>query len=256
MNAKIAIGKSSSFGLDALAQMYRLRATIFGERMGWEVDVRSGMEIDGYDALSPYYMLVQDDSGAVSGCWRLLPTQGPYMLRDTFPQLLHGHRAPASPRIWELSRFAIVSRERAGFGLGELSLDAMRAVVRFAYKHDITTYVTVTTTALERLLIRARIATQRFGPPMRIGNVNTVALSIDLGAQTHEALFGAGQGRVSAHDGLEQPLWAADEGAAGVVKAQQRMHFARQTDALGGRDASAGRLAGGKAPDPERAATA
>ncbi|MBU6488000.1 MAG: GNAT family N-acetyltransferase [Burkholderiales bacterium] len=221
MNAKITIDKQHSFDLDALAQMYRLRAKVFGERMGWEVAVLSGMEIDQYDAHSPYYMLVRDASGAVCGCWRLLPTQGPYMLRDTFPELLHGQRAPACARVWELSRFAIVSPERAGYGFGELALDAMRAVVDFADRMGVTSYVTVTTTAVERLLARARIEMRRFGPPMKVGRVSAVALAIDLGKQTHEALFGL------AHlcglpqqpqQRLEQLLRPADECAARLVK--------------------------------------
>ncbi len=198
MNSKITIDKQCSFDLDALAQMHRLRARIFGERMGWDVAVLSGMEIDGYDAQSPHYMLVRDESDKVCGCWRLLPTEGPYMLRDTFPQLLYGQEAPASPRIWELSRFAIVSNPRTGFGFGGLALDAMRAVVTFADRRNLASYVTVTTTAVERLLVRAHIATRRFGPPMRIGNVDAVALSIDLGEQTHEALFGRAAGCVDA----------------------------------------------------------
>lgn len=243
MNAKITIDKQHGFDLDALAQMYRLRAKIFGERMGWEVAVLSGMEIDHYDAQSPYYMLVRDGSGAVCGCWRLLPTQGPYMLRDTFPQLLHGQRAPACAHVWELSRFAIVSPERAGYGFGELALDAMRAVVDFADRLGITRYVTVTTTAVERLLARTRIEMHRFGPPVRIGCAHAVALTIDLGKQTHEALFDHTHPCGSAQRRLEQPLRAADERAARLVKTQERMHLARQPDSLGCRNAGDGRLA-------------
>ena len=243
MNAKITINNQCRFDLDALAQMYRLRATIFAERMGWEVAVLSGMEIDEYDAQSPHYMLVRDDTDAVCGCWRLLPTQGQYMLRDTFHQLLYGQRAPASPRIWELSRFAILSREQSGFGFGELALDAMRAVVTFADRRGITSYVTVTTTAIERLLVRARVATHRFGPPMRIGKVNAVALSIDLGEQTHEALFGREGADASTRERLEQPLGTADECAARFIKSQQLVHLSRQADALGGGDAGNRRIA-------------
>lgn len=243
MNMKITIDKQYGFDLDALAQMYRLRARIFGERMGWEVAILSGMEIDEYDAQSPHYMVVRDDADTVCGCWRLLPTLGRYMLRDTFSQLLYGQEAPASPRTWELSRFAIVSPEQAGYGFGELALDAMRAVVAFADRRHITSYVTVTTTAVERLLVRARIATRRFGPPLRIGKVNAVALSIDLGEQTHEALFGRARPNASAHAGLEQPLGAADECAARFIKSQQFVHSPGKADALGGSDASAGRIA-------------
>lgn len=244
MKATITIDQQCSMELDALAQMHRLRARIFGERMGWEVAISSGMEIDSYDAQSPYYMLVRDEAERVCGCWRLLPTEGPYMLRDTFPELLYGQEAPASPRIWELSRFAIVSNSQTGFGFGGLALDAMRAVVTFADRRNLTSYVTVTTTAVERLLVRARIATQRFGPPMRIGNVNAVALSIDLGEQTHEALLGRTQRSALAQEGadrLEQSLWTTDENAPRLVKTQRRVHFARQPDALGGRDTGEGR---------------
>lgn len=253
MHAKITIDKQRSFDLDALAQMYRLRAKVFGERMGWEVAVLSGMEIDDYDAQSPYYMLVRDDSDAVCGCWRLLPTQGRYMLRDTFPQLLHGQDAPASASVWELSRFAIVSPQRAGYGFGELALDAMRAVVRFADRMGVTRYVTVTTTAVERLLSRARIDIRRFGPPMRIGSVHAVALTIDLGAQTHEALFdGTGLSRPGlsrpapaeiAHERLEQSLRTTDECATRLVEPQACMHFAREANALGRSDTGEGRIA-------------
>lgn len=243
MNAKITIDKQRSFDLDALAQMYRLRARIFRERMGWEVAVLSGMEIDDYDARSPYYMLVRDEAGAVCGCWRLLPTEGPYMLRDTFPQLLYGQAAPASPRVWELSRFAIVSPEQAGYGFGELAFDAMRAVVSFADRMGVTSYVTVTTTAVERLLARARIQMRRFGPPVRIGNVSAVALEIDLGAQTHDALFGRARPANSERERLEQTLCPTDECAARLTEPQRLVHFTRQADTLGRCDTGEGRIA-------------
>jgi acyl homoserine lactone synthase len=189
MNVKITIGARHNFDLEALAQMYRLRAEVFGERMGWEVAILSGMESDRYDAFSPHYMLIHDAQDALCGCWRLMPTTGPYMLRDTFAQLLHGRQAPTSPDIWELSRFAIVSPEKGGFGFATLALDAMREIVKFADRMAIARYVTVTTTAIERLLRKAGIETCRFGPPMRIGVETAVALTIELGAQTRQALF-------------------------------------------------------------------
>jgi acyl homoserine lactone synthase len=189
MNAKITIGAQKSFDLDTLAEMYRLRAKVFGERMGWEVAILSGMEIDGYDALSPHYMLVHDERDTLCGCWRIMPTVGPYMLRDTFGQLLHGQSAPVSPSVWELSRFAIVTQEKSGFGFAKLALDAMREVVKFADQMNIARYVTVTTTAIERLLRKTGVETRRFGPPVRIGVENAVGLTIELGEKTHHALF-------------------------------------------------------------------
>lgn len=189
MKAKIAIANQKDFDVEVLACMYRLRARVFGERMGWEVAILSGMEIDGYDALSPYYMVVHDEHNALCGCWRLMPTTGPYMLRDTFADLLHGRQAPRSSHVWELSRFAIESPEKCRFGFAALALEAMREVVRFADRMGITSYVTVTTTAVERMLRKAGVETLRFGPPLRVGVEHAVALTIVLGAQTRRALF-------------------------------------------------------------------
>jgi acyl homoserine lactone synthase len=185
----IQIGARAEFSSTELWDMYRLRARIFNERMGWEVSMLSGMEVDGYDALDPYYMLIRGASGHVLGCWRLLPTEGPYMLKDTFPQLLHGKAAPQAGETWELSRFAIDTAGPQGFGFTGLALEAMRQVVAFGHSMGIKNYVTVTTTPVERLLKKAGIAMHRFGPPMRIGVENAVALDIDIGEQTRKALF-------------------------------------------------------------------
>jgi acyl homoserine lactone synthase len=190
MKAKITIGTRQDFELAELAEMYRLRAKVFGERMGWEVAILSGMEIDGYDALSPYYMLVHGASSELLGCWRILPTQGPYMLKDTFPELLHGQSAPEEARVWELSRFAMVSGADGHFAFTELVLDAMRELEKFAGRMGITRFVTVTTTSVERMMKRTGIEMHRFGPPMRIGVENAVALTIEVSEQTHQALFG------------------------------------------------------------------
>lgn len=41
--------------VDDLAEMHRLRYRVFKERLGWEVQVSGGMEIDEFDALHPAY---------------------------------------------------------------------------------------------------------------------------------------------------------------------------------------------------------
>ena len=41
-----------------------------------------------------YMMIREPGPGTLRGCWRLLPTEGPYMLKDSFPELLHGAEAP------------------------------------------------------------------------------------------------------------------------------------------------------------------
>lgn len=192
MKYLIKIAARKEFESRQLWEMHRLRTKVFKDRMGWEIPVMSGMEIDGYDALDPYYMMIHEGEPTkeLRGCWRALPTEGPYMLKDTFPELLYGQAAPEDPKIWELSRFAIEADGPQGFGFSGISLDALREIVMFGDRMGITSYVTVTTASIERMMKRAGFAVTRFGPPMRIGVENAVALNFDIGQQTHDALFG------------------------------------------------------------------
>ena len=98
MSMQIRIAPRGAFKSNELCEMHTLRAKVFRGRLGWEVPVLSGMEIDGYDALEPRYMQMREGE-TLRGCWRLLPTEGPYMLKDSFPQLLDGQEAPSDPQM-------------------------------------------------------------------------------------------------------------------------------------------------------------
>lgn len=190
MAMQIQIAARKDFKSPDLCEMHKLRAKVFKDRLGWEVPVLSGMEIDGYDALDPYYMMIREPGeGTLRGCWRLLPTEGPYMLKDSFAQLLHGSTAPEHARIWELSRFAIETDCDSRFGLSQITMESFTEMVLYGRAHGIDRYVTVTTTALERLVRRAGVAVERLGPPVQIGIEQAVALYIDVDA-TYTALFG------------------------------------------------------------------
>lgn len=193
MTLHMRIAPRRDFTSRDLWEMHRLRAKVFKGRLGWEVPILSGMEIDRYDALEPLYMLIRDpasDTGGATlrGCWRLLPTKGCYMLKDSFAQLLHGQQAPQDERIWELSRFAIETRGNVRFGFSDITIASIARIISHGYHAGIAQYVTVTTTAIERLLRRAGVVTRRFGAPLQIGVEQAVALYVDVGA-THAVMF-------------------------------------------------------------------
>lgn len=171
--------------------MFRLRYDTFHTRLGWDVATDEGLERDGFDdAASAVYILGKTPEQRVDACWRLLPTVGPYMLKDTFPELLHGQPAPQALDIWEMSRFALAT-DRVGTsaeGFGPLSVALMAESARFALAHGIRRYVTVTTLSIERLLKRQGLHIHRFGPPLRIGVAMTVACVIEVDDITLEAV--------------------------------------------------------------------
>jgi acyl homoserine lactone synthase len=177
--------------------MFRLRYDTFHTRLGWDVQTTpDGQEIDAFDEdPRATYILAKSREG-VDGCWRLLPTLGPNMLRDVFPALAGGQPVPAAADVWELSRFAIASDRLAAvegadnhqIGFGPLSVALMVEAAHFAQANGISRYVTVTTAAIERVLKRQGLHVHRLGPPMRIGLVLTVACFIEVDHQTLKAI--------------------------------------------------------------------
>jgi acyl homoserine lactone synthase len=189
MGMQITIAPRRAFKSKELWEMHMLRAKVFRHRLGWQVPVMFGMEFDGYDALEPRYMLMRDEL-ALRGCWRLLPTEGPYMLKDSFPQLLDGQQAPCDARIWELSRFALETEGAGGYGFSEMTMESIAAIIRHGHAQCLTRYVTVTTVAIERMLRRAGVVTTRLAAPREVGVETAVALYVEIGP-TWDALYAA-----------------------------------------------------------------
>jgi acyl homoserine lactone synthase len=197
MNVMIVRGGSIFMSKADREQMFRLRFRMFHERLGWDVSCEDGQERDHFDELQPLYVLAKDGR-QVRGCWRILPTTGPNMLRDTFPELLGGHSAPNGERIWELSRFAVDTSGAGGFGLSSVPIVMMRDAVLHARSEHVEEFVTVTTVAIERLLRQVGLAPRRLGPVLNIGVERTVALAFDIDTRTEDALCLAAERREQA----------------------------------------------------------
>ena len=91
-----------------LEQMFRQRAQIFHDRLGWDVIVKDGKERDRFDDENPVYIIYTDDAGRkVKGSLRLLPTTGPTLLADFFSDTVPDAAHLAAPTIWECTRFCL-----------------------------------------------------------------------------------------------------------------------------------------------------
>lgn len=171
---------------DDLQEMYRLRHRIFRERLDWDVAVSGGCEIDPFDALGPYYLLLKAQTGRLDGCVRLLPTTGPNMLRDNFSMLLKDSHAPEDPRVWESSRFALdvppSAPKEAGVALGTYELFA--GMIEFGLSRNLHSIVTVTDLRIERILRRAGWPLERLSDPLTIGNTRAVAGYLEVSADS------------------------------------------------------------------------
>jgi acyl homoserine lactone synthase len=185
--SQILVGQACGTTLNSntLNMMFRFRHKVFYERLGWDVGNENGMERDFYDQLNPIYIVAQNHRNEIEACTRLLPTTGPYMLKNTFPELLRGEEPPHDPLIWELSRFAVLpsnSLQQSQATLSSLTFDMLRSIFHLAQQHGIQKYILVTSAALERLLKRTGLPLYRFEnhDPQYVGKVLTVVCWLDV----------------------------------------------------------------------------
>ena len=169
---------------DILKEMFKLRARVFGDRMGWDVNIRDGMERDKFDDLNPSYAVGLDDMGQVISCVRALQTTGPHMLADVFSTILRGEPPLRSANIWESTRFCVDTKRLArGKGRNSVSYatsELMIASLEAAKNAGITDIVTVIDPLMDRILKRSDNAPYDYvGEQTDMGKVPALAALLD-----------------------------------------------------------------------------
>lgn len=159
---------------EILQGIYSLRHKVFSEDLGWVNPNPIGIETDIYDTLDTTHFAYLSPQNEVVGCFRIVSTVGPYMLRDVFPQLMGTTELPNTPSIWEISRFAVAPHCRA-LNLSRITSELLLALFEYAQKKNIHAIVGVTDTVFEKLLRRAGLYSTRYAPPRQIGNCLAVA---------------------------------------------------------------------------------
>ncbi len=200
-----------------LDEMFQLRARVFGERLGWDVRIENGREIDEFDALDPAYVIGLDDDYNVVSCVRALQTTGPHMLADVFADILQGEPPLRSATLWESTRFC-VDTERltlSGRGPGSVSratCELMVGSLEYARNNGIEDIVTVIDPVMNRVLKRSDNAPYDYvGETVQMGKTKAMAALLDC---SEERIA-----RVRAFAGIEGSVFV-DEAA--LVKARLR----------------------------------
>ncbi|MBY3123056.1 acyl-homoserine-lactone synthase [Rhizobium laguerreae] len=166
---------------------HQLRARVFSDRLGWEVDVTAGCESDRFDALRPTYVLAVAETGGLMGCARLLPSLGPTMVADVFPSLLPDGQLKGHAAMIESSRFCVDTALAEGRGAGsvhEATLTMFAGIIEWCMANGYTEIVTVTDLRFERILARVGWQLHRLGEPKKIGVTTAVAGTLAADADT------------------------------------------------------------------------
>lgn len=167
-----------------LDEMFALRARVFGKRLGWEVEIIDGKEIDQFDALDPAYVIGLNDDGRVVSCVRALQTTGPHMLSDVFADLLDGEPPLRSATLWESTRFCvdteILERGNSRNSVSYATCELMAASLEYARDSGIADIVTVIDPVMNRVLKRSDCAPYDYvGSTKPMGKVAAMAALLD-----------------------------------------------------------------------------
>jgi len=198
---------------DILDEMYKLRARVFQGRLGWEVTVRDGREIDAFDALDPAHVVCLDEDGDVVGCMRLLQTTGPHMLADVFHALLDGEPPLRSARVWEATRFCVDTKKLTGGktrnSISYVTSEVMVGAFEYAREAGVLDAVAVIDPVMDRVLKRSNNAPYDYlGSAKPMGKVTAMA-----------ALMDCSEGRIRGirdFAGIEHDVFLTDAEAAAL----------------------------------------
>jgi acyl homoserine lactone synthase len=191
MMLKLIEGSYASFFPREIDAMFRNRAETFSERLGWEVVVKAGRERDRFDDANPLYLVSVDPvTEEYWGSLRLLPTTGPNMLRDVFPQLLDGDYIE-SATIWECSRICAVDApsqpERSEGGVNRVLSELILGIGEVAVAAGLTQIVAVFDARIFRVLKAAGCNPEIIGTPQSIDDIMCYAGVFDTGEGPLEA---------------------------------------------------------------------
>jgi N-acyl-L-homoserine lactone synthetase len=184
----IVDGINASEHRELLDQMHRLRARVFSDRLGWQVNVRDGREVDEFDSLCPTHVICVADDGAVVGSMRLLQTTGPHMLADVFAPLLDGEPPPRSSRLWEATRFCVdihrLPDRRGPRSVSSVTSEVMIGAFEYGMEAGITDAIAVIDPIMHRVMIRSGNGPSGYvGTPKSFGKATALAVLMDCSAE-------------------------------------------------------------------------
>lgn len=202
-----------------LDEMFRLRARVFKGRLGWDVEVENGKEIDTFDHLDPAYLISLNAEGKVVGCMRLLQTTGPHMLSDVFYDILDGQPSLRDPLVWEATRFCVDADllKRGGRGRNSISYvtsEIMIGAFEYAMQAGVQDAIAVMDPVMNRVMIRSNNAPYDYlGKPKQMGKVVAMAGLLDC---TPERVAG-----IRAFSGIDADVFATEAQALALSDTAQ-----------------------------------
>ena len=167
-------------------QMYEQRYDIYIKRRKWSgLKPIDNLEKDQYDNDDATYLLALDEEDAVLAGLRLLPTTGPHLFSDMFPQLAGTHGVPRGEHIMELTRYyvaPVAARKQLRWWLmGVIGI----GMFEYCLENGIRQVSSVIDTFLLPPMLEAGWRVRPLGLPQSYGQGMAIGILIDI---TEEAI--------------------------------------------------------------------
>lgn len=166
--------------------MFIDRRRVFVDRMKWGIPVTDeGLEIDQFDNDDAVYLIAHDGNGQHLGSARLLPSTGPHILGDLFPNLCEGNQVPTGDHIWEMTRLVYSPDIRDMAVLNRVRMRLRMAMIEYALHAGISHYTAVIRMDFLPTAVSAGWELEPLGFPVDIDGEATTAIIV---SNTAEAL--------------------------------------------------------------------
>ena len=182
-----------------MRSMFHDRKRVFVDRMKWDISVVKGdLEIDQFDHDEAVYLIAQDGAGNHLGSCRLLPSTGPHILQDVFPQLCDGGEVPTGEGIWEMTRLVYSPDIKDMAVLNRVRMRLRMAMIEFALAAGISHYTAIIRMDFLPTAISAGWELEPLGFPLDIDGESTTAVMVTNNA--------AALAHVRQRSGLHEPV--------------------------------------------------
>ena len=184
---------------ELMRTMFADRKRVFVDRMKWGIPVtEDGLEIDQFDDDNAVYLIVHDGDGTHLGSTRLLPSTGPHILKDLFPNLCDGGEVPTGEHIWEMTRLVYSPDIRDMAVLNRVRMRLRMAMIEYALHAGISHYTAVIRMDFLPTAISAGWELEPLGFPVDIDGESTTAVMV---SNTEAALA-----HVRKRSGIHEPV--------------------------------------------------
>lgn len=166
---------------DQLDHMHRMRHEMYVVQRGWSgLTSENGREVDEYDTDEAVYLMNLSPEGELLSTFRLMPTSSPYLLQK-LNQFVIGE-PPASPKIWDMTRWMIAPGQRKKKGEVRSQAQAYLAcgLFEFACTRGLTHYTTLMDLPFLPLVEAAGWTYEPIGLPMPYEDGKGMAIAVRI----------------------------------------------------------------------------